>query len=314
MLSDAVEANGDTISSQDGPDGFHLCVPPHIGVCVATASGAASHFRSSTGSFKLSAEGHFAAVLLAASRDIAIAVDNDNMATLRAPCGTIVVAPVGCECQLRWSEPCEGVIVSLGNEIMHEIAGSEADLGSWSLVPGLYREPDAVALSLAKLLRDELMREAGANSLSLDALLKVLGLHILRRYSRSSRREHVRGRLDPRAAREVHAFLQENFARKLSVSALAALAGLSTGRFIQLFKTTFGQSPHQYVLGMRLDYAENLLSDPVMAVAEVAYLSGFSNQSHLTSAMRKHRQRTPAEVQRSHLSRNFAGDAPVAQK
>lgn len=314
MLSDAVEANRDTISNQDGADGFHLSVPPDIGVCAATAYGAASHFRSPAGSFELSAEGHFVAVLLAASRDLAIAVGDGNMATLRAPCGTIVVAPIGCECRLQWSEPCEGVIVSLGNEIMHEIAGSEADLASWSLAPGLYREPDAVALSLAKLLRDELIREAGANGLSLDALLKVLGLHILRRYSCSSRREDVRGRLEPRAARDVQSFLQENFARKLSVSALAALAGLSTGRFIQLFKVTFGQSPHQYVLGMRLDYAENLLSDPDMSVAEAAYLSGFSNQSHLTSSMRKHRQHTPAEVQRSHRSRNFAGDTSVAQK
>ena len=80
MLSDAVEANSDTISSQDGTDGFHLSVPPQIGVYAATAYGAALHFRSPAGSFKLSAEGHFVAVLLAASRELAIVVGDGNMA------------------------------------------------------------------------------------------------------------------------------------------------------------------------------------------------------------------------------------------
>jgi AraC family transcriptional regulator len=45
-----------------------------------------------------------------------------------------------------------------------------------------------------------------------------------------------------------------------------------------------------------------------MAIAEIAYLSGFSSQSHLTAMMRKLRHVTPAQLQNqaagSHARRN----------
>jgi AraC family transcriptional regulator len=42
----------------------------------------------------------------------------------------------------------------------------------------------------------------------------------------------------------------------------------------------------RYLLDLRLDYAERLLVQENMTIADVAYLSGFSSQSHLTSAMK----------------------------
>ncbi|RUZ46825.1 AraC family transcriptional regulator, partial [Mesorhizobium sp. M7A.F.Ca.CA.004.05.2.1] len=65
------------------------------------------------------------------------------------------------------------------------------------------------------------------------------------------------------------------------------------------FSRSFGMTPHRYLLDLRLDHATRLLSNRDMTIAEVAYLSGFSSQSHLTAAMRKFRGATPTRFRSS---------------
>jgi AraC family transcriptional regulator len=79
---------------------------------------------------------------------------------------------------------------------------------------------------------------------------------------------------------------------------LASVAGLSPRQFLQAFTRTFGDPPHRYVMGLRLALAEKLLRAGDLTIAEIARLSGFSSQSHLTACMRKHRQVTPLQIRR----------------
>ncbi|WP_244731064.1 helix-turn-helix domain-containing protein [Mesorhizobium sp. 113-3-3] len=54
-------------------------------------------------------------------------------------------------------------------------------------------------------------------------------------------------------------------------------------------------TPHQYGLSLRLDFAEKLLAERP-PFTDLAYLSGFSSQSHLTTAMKKYRNLTRAPI------------------
>ncbi|RUW31149.1 MAG: AraC family transcriptional regulator [Mesorhizobium sp.] len=106
----------------------------------------------------------------------------------------------------------------------------------------------------------------------------------------------VKGGLSLRASARVKEFLDANFTRKLSVAKIAAVAGLSPRHFILAFAKTFGQPPHRYIIERRLSFAEALLGKGDLSIAEVAHLSGFSDQSHLTVTMSKYRNRTPKQV------------------
>ncbi|WP_236016298.1 helix-turn-helix domain-containing protein [Brucella endophytica] len=97
-------------------------------------------------------------------------------------------------------------------------------------------------------------------------------------------------------ARKVQAFMRENLARKLTVADLAEICDLSPSHFISAFTETFGQAPYGYLLNLRLAHAERLLTQRDMPIAEVAYLSGFSSQSHLTTAMKKMKGKTPSMI------------------
>ncbi|MBZ9850885.1 AraC family transcriptional regulator [Mesorhizobium sp. CA14] len=96
-----------------------------------------------------------------------------------------------------------------------------------------------------------------------------------------------------------------NFSRKLSLAEMAAVCGLSPYHFARAFSKTFGVTPHQYVLALRLDFAEKLLAERRMSITDIAYLSGFSSQSHLTTTMKKYRDVTPMQV-RERLVRSSA--------
>jgi AraC family transcriptional regulator len=109
---------------------------------------------------------------------------------------------------------------------------------------------------------------------------------------------NAKGGLSNRSARRVQDYLEANFARKTSISELAAVSGHSPHHFIQAFTRTFGRPPHQYLLGLRLSFAEKLLVEGDLTIAEVAEVSGFSSQSHLTTAMKKYRQTTPMQIRR----------------
>jgi AraC family transcriptional regulator len=130
-------------------------------------------------------------------------------------------------------------------------------------------------------------------------LITVFGIHLLRTYAGSGKALKTERGLPAHKARRVRDYLQENLSRKVSVADLAALCELSPGRFIQAFSATFGQSPHQYLLRLRLSAAELMLFESDLPITEVAYLSGFSSQSHLTTAMRRYKNITPAQIRAS---------------
>jgi AraC family transcriptional regulator len=50
------------------------------------------------------------------------------------------------------------------------------------------------------------------------------------------------------------------------------------------------------LINLRLAAAERLLGESDLSIAAVAYASGFSSQSHLTTTMRKYKNLTPAQL------------------
>lgn len=107
---------------------------------------------------------------------------------------------------------------------------------------------------------------------------------------------NAKGGLSISSTRLVQQFLSKNFSRKLSLAEMAAVCDLSPYHFVRAFSKTFGVSPHQYVLNLRLDFAEKLLADRRMSITDIADLSGFSSQSHFTTTMKRYRNVTPLQV------------------
>jgi AraC family transcriptional regulator len=101
------------------------------------------------------------------------------------------------------------------------------------------------------------------------------------------------GRLPPRARRRVQDYIAAHLGRRITNDALAEVAGLSVCHFTRVFKQTEGMSPHRYVLHCRVKRAKELLADPKMSQAQIAFAAGFSDQSHYTRWFRQISGLTP---------------------
>jgi AraC family transcriptional regulator len=83
------------------------------------------------------------------------------------------------------------------------------------------------------------------------------------------------------------AFLEENYAEKISVARMAQEAALSEYHFLRLFKAAFSATPQQYLIRVRLSKACEMLRSGHFSATEVAFATGFSDASHFSHCFKK---------------------------
>jgi AraC family transcriptional regulator len=93
--------------------------------------------------------------------------------------------------------------------------------------------------------------------------------------------------------------IEANLDTDLSLDCLARESGYSRYHFLRMFRTATGRTPHQYVLDLRLQRAQDCLKKKEASIIDVAIACGFSSQSHMTTVFRRHLEMTPAEFRRN---------------
>ncbi len=87
--------------------------------------------------------------------------------------------------------------------------------------------------------------------------------------------------LAPSAVRAVCELLRERLAEPPALAELAAITGLSQFALLRAFRAQTGLPPHAYLNHLRVRRARSLLDDG-LPPADVAALTGFADQAHLT--------------------------------
>jgi transcriptional regulator of acetoin/glycerol metabolism/AraC-like DNA-binding protein len=108
------------------------------------------------------------------------------------------------------------------------------------------------------------------------------------------------GGLTVGALRRVREYVQLHLDESIGLSTLAAVAGLSMHHFAREFKQSAGVTPHHYLIQRRIERAQQMLVQTELALAEIAYAVGFSDQGHLARHFRGLVGTTPRDFRRSH--------------
>jgi AraC-like DNA-binding protein len=93
-------------------------------------------------------------------------------------------------------------------------------------------------------------------------------------------------RRDPALARRLRELLDERVVEGLALDEAATLVQAHPAHLVRAFSTAYGIAPHQYLMSRRVDRARRLLLDG-RPPGEVAAVTGFYDQSHLTRHFRK---------------------------
>lgn len=106
------------------------------------------------------------------------------------------------------------------------------------------------------------------------------------------------GGLAPRTMKRVILFIDSNIGTSITISTLATIAGLSKSHFYRTFATSFGVSPHTFLMQRRIERAQDLISQTDEPLAEIALSCGLSDQAHLTRLFRRFAGITPGQWRR----------------
>ena len=107
-----------------------------------------------------------------------------------------------------------------------------------------------------------------------------------------------RGGLSPALTHRICKYIESHLAERISLEALASMAGLSTHHFARAFRQSLGAPPHGYLLQRRLEHVERLLHETRLPLSEIALAAGFSDQSHLSRHFRRSTGMPPSLARR----------------
>lgn len=95
---------------------------------------------------------------------------------------------------------------------------------------------------------------------------------------------------------DLRAFMEKNFLSDMNVEQFAHFTGRSLTGFKREFFEIFSQTPHQWIVGKRLEHAKNLIEGRKCPLSEVYLKAGFKNPNHFTTCFKKRYGTTPSEA------------------
>lgn len=82
-------------------------------------------------------------------------------------------------------------------------------------------------------------------------------------------------------------YMESNASYNLTIEEISREIYVSPAHFGRMFKYYTGQTPHQYLLGIRIQKAKEMLKKDQVSVEEAAKLCGFVNLSHFSSVFKR---------------------------
>jgi AraC family transcriptional regulator, arabinose operon regulatory protein len=92
---------------------------------------------------------------------------------------------------------------------------------------------------------------------------------------------------DGRIARALDV-MEQRLSEPLTISELAAAAGLSSSRFAHLFRSTVGVPPLRHLHALRMRRAQQLLEQSSLPIRDVMRQVGWKDPSHFSKDFKRH--------------------------
>lgn len=149
--------------------------------------------------------------------------------------------------------------------------------------------------ALCQLLMDETEDRCPRGPLYFEPLAHALAVSVLDTLREQHHRK-ARAAAVPPGVRRALQYLETDFTNELTLDQLADRVQMSRSHFALNFRQLTGQTPHQYLLRVRLNHARKLMTqtNPALSLAEIAAASGFCDQAHLNRHFRRFFGTTPA--------------------
>jgi AraC family transcriptional regulator len=187
---------------------------------------------------------------------------------------------------ISWDERISVLSIRIPDSAFMEAARERLTERSLEIVPRHVVTDDRLT-HLLLALDAERARGYSAGKLFVDCIETALANLLITSFNTVAPRSIPRkGGMAPRVLRRVVEFMHANMDKQIGLKDLADCAGLSLSHFSFQFRASTNQSPHQYMLRLRIERSKGLLTDSRLSVLDIGLEVGFRNQQHFATVFR----------------------------
>ncbi len=146
---------------------------------------------------------------------------------------------------------------------------------------------------------------------------REIALHVERNFSHEIRRPYDKYRYfdgddlqhSDESIVEVQLWMKRHLADTIPMKEVARRFGLSQRSLNRRFREAIGLSPLDYLQGIRVDAAKELLHTTNLTVAEVSFRVGYQDQGHFNRIFQRRMAVTPREYRKTVRAKVFSGNS-----
>jgi AraC family transcriptional regulator len=172
----------------------------------------------------------------------------------------------------------EVAAIDLGQPLIDRLRGAAFDGRRFSVRSALMRQ-----------FGDRLEAELAAPDAMSAMVIEALAIEVIVGVSRRQP-----ARVESRPVERARRFVEHEFASSLSLSGIAAAAGVHPVHLARLFRAAHGCTVGEYIRRVRVAFVRQQLAASDRPIAEIALVAGFSDQSQLTRSFKRVTGQTPA--------------------
>lgn len=156
-------------------------------------------------------------------------------------------------------------------------------------------------VNLISSFEEEIKNYQHSSPLMLQSISTQIVIQLLRETSGDN---IVRGKkisVDRNFVDQAKEYIISYYSANIKIADICKEIHLSPYYFIRMFKDQTGQSPHEFLLAIRMNKAEELLQNDSYTIEEVARLCGFVNTAHFSSYFKRMRGFPPSVYKRNYM-------------
>lgn len=227
----------------------------------------------------------------------------DGVDVNMVPNSVVIIKPQKSHKFIVKSENCELVVLYFNLKSKKDVPGSHASLNdfvdyiedeaSGAFVYLKLGKKNDIIYVLNRILRERIKFQIWGDFLScllIMELFVLLSRTLKQEWEQSAKNRNLKLHELLNIAKE---YIDNNYAKDLTLSQVAKYIYLSDSYFAHSFKDKFGISPKSYILKVRIEEAKELLENTDLKISDVALSVGFSSQQRFNDIFRKYTELTP---------------------
>ena len=181
----------------------------------------------------------------------------------------------GKQSREHYSRNIEGPIQPLIDSfLLDNLSGIIRPFSEYTFIP-IYSE----------LLKVAFVDEQAAQSLVMELIYKLNAEICRQSYSKHSHKENV--------CDSALEFMKNNIKKQITLEELSQIVTLDKNYFVRLFKSTYGKTPINVLIDLRMERASDLIANTNMTVSDIAEECGYNSVSYFIAQYKKHFGITP---------------------